>query len=191
MTESLATDIEVAEFAGQLFFRLWRASHTRTAAALDSIGLSPPLFAILNVLGAREGSIQQQLSSDMGIDPSAMVKLINELDDAGLAERRRRPGDICLTTRRIGFAERAVTSEVTHVDAPRTWGVRGIDGPIRATVNVTVAPLDEGRHSRVQIELEFVGRGIGKLLVPIAVRDARKEMPANLQRLKERLEHQR
>ena len=58
-----------------------------------SIGLTPALFALLNVLGAREGTIQQQLSSDMGIDPSAMVKLINELEDAGLAERRRRPGD--------------------------------------------------------------------------------------------------
>jgi DNA-binding MarR family transcriptional regulator len=45
------------------------------------------------VLGAREGAIQQQLSSDMGIDPSVMVKLINELEDTGLAERRRRPGD--------------------------------------------------------------------------------------------------
>jgi DNA-binding MarR family transcriptional regulator len=29
----------------------------------------------------------------MGIDPSAMVKLINDLENAGLAERRRRPGD--------------------------------------------------------------------------------------------------
>lgn len=84
-----------------------------------------------------------------------------------------------------------MTSEVTHVDSPRTWGVRGIDGPIHATVNVMVNPLDEGRHSRVQIDLEFAGRGIGKLLVPIAARDARKEMPANLQRLKERLERQR
>ena len=90
---SLSTDIEVAEFAGQLFFRLWRASHTRTAETLDSIGLTPALFALLNVLGARDGTIQQQLSSDMGIDPSAMVKLINELEAAGLAERRRRPGD--------------------------------------------------------------------------------------------------
>jgi DNA-binding MarR family transcriptional regulator len=93
MSASVSTDIEVAEFAGQLFFRLWRASHTRTAEALDSIGLTPALFALLNVLGAREGVIQQQLSSDMGIDPSAMVKLINALEDAGLAERRRRPGD--------------------------------------------------------------------------------------------------
>jgi DNA-binding MarR family transcriptional regulator len=90
---SLSTDIEVAEFAGQLFFRLWRASHTRTAEMLASIGLTPALFALLNVLGARNGAIQQQLSSDMGIDPSAMVKLINDLEAAGLAERRRRPGD--------------------------------------------------------------------------------------------------
>src|SRR5881398_299306 len=93
MTAAVSTNIEVAEFAGQLFFRLWRASHTRTAEALGSIGLTPALFAPLNVLGAREGTIQQQLSSDMGIDPSAMVKLINELESAGLAERRRRPGD--------------------------------------------------------------------------------------------------
>ena len=90
---SRSSDVEVAEFAGQLFFRLWRASHTRTAQTLNSIGLTPALFALLNVLGAREGAIQQQLSSDMGIDPSAMVKLIDELEGAGLAERRRRPAD--------------------------------------------------------------------------------------------------
>jgi DNA-binding MarR family transcriptional regulator len=93
MEGSSSSDIEVAEFAGQLFFRLWRASHTRTADALTPLGLTPALFAVLNVLGAREGTIQQQLSSDMGIDPSAMVKLINELEGAGLADRRRRPND--------------------------------------------------------------------------------------------------
>ena len=87
------TDIAVTEFAGQLFFRLWRSCHTRTAEAFGSIGLTPALFAVLNVLGAREGTIQQQLSSDMGIDPSAMVKLINELEETGLAERHRRPND--------------------------------------------------------------------------------------------------
>jgi DNA-binding MarR family transcriptional regulator len=88
-----SSDLEVAEFAGQLLFRLWRATHTRTAEALLTIGLTPALFALLNVLGARDGAIQQQLSSDMGIDPSAMVTLIDELEGAGLAERRRRPGD--------------------------------------------------------------------------------------------------
>jgi DNA-binding MarR family transcriptional regulator len=93
MAAALSTDAEVAEFAGQLLFRLWRAVHTRTAEALKAVSLTTATFGLLNVLGARPGAIQQQLSADMGIDPSAMVTLINELEDAGLAERRRRPGD--------------------------------------------------------------------------------------------------
>ncbi len=101
-------------------------------------------------------------------------------------------GQKCLTTRRIGFAERPVTSVLAHRDPPRTWGVRGVDGPIRAAVDVTVEPLDDdGRRSRITIRLDFVGHGIGKLLVPLAVRpQARKEMPANLATLKQRLESQ-
>jgi carbon monoxide dehydrogenase subunit G len=98
-------------------------------------------------------------------------------------------GDRCFMTRRIGFSERVSTSEVTHVDPPRTWGVRGLDGPIRATVDVTVEGLDEGRRSRVSIDVDFEGHGIGKLVVPLVVRpQAAREMPANLQRLKQQLE---
>ena len=88
-----SSEIEVAEFAGQLFFRLWRASHTRTAAALQSIGLTPPLFAVLNYLQARDGAIQQQIGSAMGIDPSTMVSLVDQLERAGLAKRRPHPQD--------------------------------------------------------------------------------------------------
>jgi MarR family transcriptional regulator, lower aerobic nicotinate degradation pathway regulator len=82
-----------AEFAGQLFFRLWRVSHLRFAQALESVDLRPPLFGLLNVLGAREGAIQQEISSDMGIDPSTTVSLIDELEAAGLAKRRPHPKD--------------------------------------------------------------------------------------------------
>jgi DNA-binding MarR family transcriptional regulator len=88
-----SAEIEVAEFAGQLFFRLWRASHTQTAAALQSIGLTPPLFAVLNYLRAHEGAIQQQVGSAMGIDPSTMVSLVDQLEGAGLAKRRLHPKD--------------------------------------------------------------------------------------------------
>jgi len=97
-------------------------------------------------------------------------------------------GDRCLTTRRIGFANRPVTAELAHLDPPRTWGMRGTDGPIRANVDVTVEPLTDTR-SRLTITINFEGHGIGKLLVPLVVeREARKEMPANLFALKERLE---
>jgi MarR family transcriptional regulator, lower aerobic nicotinate degradation pathway regulator len=86
-------DTAVAEFAGQLFFRLWRASHTRIAEALGSIGLTPALFGLLNVLGARDGAIQLELATTMGIDPSTIVSLVDELETAGLAKRRPHPGD--------------------------------------------------------------------------------------------------
>lgn len=96
--------------------------------------------------------------------------------------------DKCLTTRRIGFANRPVTAELTHIDPPRTWGVRGIEGPIRATVDVAVEPITNNR-SRLTITIDFKGHGIGRLLVPFVVeREARKEMPANLSALKKRLE---
>lgn len=99
-----------------------------------------------------------------------------------------RVGALCLTTRRIGFANRPITSEITHVNAPETWGLRGIDGPIRAAVDVTVEPLGHS-SSRLTIAIDFEGRGIGRLLVPLVVRrQARKEMPANLATLKRRLE---
>ena len=99
-----------------------------------------------------------------------------------------RVGAKCLTTRRIGGANRTVTSELTHIDAPRTWGVRGLDGPVRASVDVTVEPLT-GTSSRLTIAVGFDGHGIGKLLVPLIVRrQAQKEMPANLEALKRRVE---
>jgi uncharacterized protein YndB with AHSA1/START domain len=100
-----------------------------------------------------------------------------------------RVGSKCMTTQRIGGAEREVTSQVTRLDPARGWSVHGIDGPIRAIVNVTVEPRNGNPRSRVTIALDFEGHGIGKLLVPLVVRrQARNEMPANIQRLKERLE---
>ena len=97
-------------------------------------------------------------------------------------------GTRCHTTRKIGLTERSVTSEVTHIDPPHTWGVRGVDGPIRAQVSVSVNELDATR-SRLVIDLDFAGYGIGKILVPIIVRlGARKEMPANVAALKRNLE---
>ena len=91
--------------------------------------------------------------------------------------------------RRVGRVERTMTSELAALNPPSSWEVRGVDGPVRGMVKGTVAPLDDGRRSRVTIELDFESHGVGKLLVPLVVhRQARKEMPRNTQHLKERLE---
>lgn len=124
-------------------------------------------------------------------DPSRFTEWQHGVVSGHLDNGPQGPGTRCVTVRRIGFAERPVTSEVTHIDAPRAWGVRGVDGPIRATVNVTVEPVDGGRRAKVSIEVDFTGYGIGKLLVPLVVRpQARREMPENVKRLKDRLEQE-
>jgi DNA-binding MarR family transcriptional regulator len=113
-----SADPPVTEFAGQLFFRLWRASHVRAADVLGSVGLTPALFGLLNVIGAREGAIQQELASAIGIDRSTMVSLIDQLESAGLARRRpsatdRRAREIALTPkgRRLLQRSRRMISE--------------------------------------------------------------------------------
>lgn len=97
-------------------------------------------------------------------------------------------GSHCTMTRRIGGTNRESTSVLTTMNPPNNWAVHGIDGPIRARIDVTVRPLNESRSS-VCIDVDFEGRGIGKMLVPLVVRrQAAKEMPGNLQQLKQRLE---
>jgi uncharacterized protein YndB with AHSA1/START domain len=98
-------------------------------------------------------------------------------------------GSRVAVVRRMGRSERTMTMELAELNSPRSWAVRGIDGPVRGNARGTVEPLDGGARSRVTIELDFEGHGIGKLLVPLVVRrQAQKEMPKNMQNLKERLE---
>jgi uncharacterized protein YndB with AHSA1/START domain len=98
-------------------------------------------------------------------------------------------GTKVVQTRRIGPGERTMTMEVTEHNPPRRFAFRGIDGPVRAIGKGSIEPLDDGARSRVTVELDFEGHGIGKVLVPLVVRrQARKELPKNQQNLKERLE---
>lgn len=112
MAPTARADTKHAEFTGQLFFRLWRASHTRTAAALDTLGLTPALFAVLSFVVARESAIQQEIGRTIGIDPSTMVALVDRLEAAGLAKRRPHPDDrrareVVITPKGLRTVERA------------------------------------------------------------------------------------
>ncbi|MEV0640383.1 SRPBCC family protein [Streptomyces sp. NPDC050619] len=92
-------------------------------------------------------------------------------------------------TRRIGSRERLMTVEFTEHTPPHSWGLHGVDGPVRPRVHGEIEPLDEGRRSRVTLEIDFEGHGLGKVLVPLVVRpQLRKELPRDEQLLKERLE---
>jgi uncharacterized protein YndB with AHSA1/START domain len=98
-------------------------------------------------------------------------------------------GSRTVITRRVGPRAMDMTTEITDLDPPRSWRVRGVDGPVRGNVKGTIDPLEDGARSRVTLQLDIEGHGIGKLLVPLVVkRQAQKELPKNVQNLKKRLE---
>jgi len=90
---------------------------------------------VLNYLRGREGEIQQQIGAAMSIDPSTMVSLVDQLEQAGLAKRRpraqdRRAREVLITPkgRRTIERARALAREV-EADV-----LQGLTAPERRTL---------------------------------------------------------
>lgn len=99
-----------------------------------------------------------------------------------------RVGSRATEKRRVPGGPREFTYEIVEHDPPRKVSFRGIDGPVRPVGTVKVEPRDDGARSRLTLELDFEGHGFGKLLAPLARRDARRQVPKDQIRLKERVE---
>ncbi len=78
---------------GFLLVQLGTHAHRRFAERLAGLGLHPRHFGMLSHLAAAEGQSQQALSNALGIHRSAVVALVDDLEQRGLAERRRNPVD--------------------------------------------------------------------------------------------------
>jgi uncharacterized protein YndB with AHSA1/START domain len=99
-----------------------------------------------------------------------------------------RVGSRAVDRRRVPGGPRDIPYEVTEHDPPRRVSFRGTAGPVRPVGTVTVEPVGDGSRSRVSLELDLVGHGLGKLVAPLARRQAAREVPQDQRRLKERLE---
>ena len=99
-----------------------------------------------------------------------------------------RVGSRATEMRRVPGGAREFTYEVTEHDPPRRVSFLGVSGPVRPVGTVTVEPVGDGSRSRVTIQLELKGHGLGVLIAPLAMREARKRVPEDQARLKERLE---
>ena len=98
-------------------------------------------------------------------------------------------GSKAALTRRMGKREQTFTTELTEWNPPRSYGFRGIDGPVRPIGKGTLEPVGDGQRTRFMFSIDFEGHGIGKLLVPLVVcRQAKSEIVKSHEALKERLE---
>ena len=77
------------------FLMTWAATRSREAfaQALSELGLKPPQFGILTMIGARPGITQNELVAATDVDASTMVAQLDRLEQEGLAERRPHPSD--------------------------------------------------------------------------------------------------
>ncbi|MDX6316521.1 MAG: hypothetical protein QOF84_2609 [Streptomyces sp.] len=73
-------------FAGQI-------AGMRIQEALRAHGLKNNHAHVLMVLADHGATGQQALIQTLGVDPSILVAMLNDLENAGLAERRRDPAD--------------------------------------------------------------------------------------------------
>jgi DNA-binding MarR family transcriptional regulator len=60
---------------------------------ITAFGISPPHFGVLRWIDANSGKNQRQLASHLGVVPSRLVVLLDELEAKGLVARHRSPED--------------------------------------------------------------------------------------------------
>ena len=97
-----------------------------------------------------------------------------------------RVGSRVVHRRKLGLGTVAATSEITAFNPPEVVGFRGLDGPIRAEGSQRVERVGEG--SRVSFEMEMRGHGLGALMLPVARRQAGRQVKDSHEKLKRILE---
>ena len=97
-----------------------------------------------------------------------------------------RVGSRIVHRRKLGFKTVAATSEITGFNPPELVSFRGIDGPIRPEGTQRVERIGAG--SRVSFEMEMHGHGLGALMLPMARRQAARQVAASHEKLKQILE---
>jgi DNA-binding MarR family transcriptional regulator len=78
---------------GQLLFVAQQAAQALAAERLEPLGLSPRAWGVLSTLAESGPLTQIELATTMAIDRTAMVYLIDDLEQRALVERVRSPQD--------------------------------------------------------------------------------------------------
>jgi len=102
-----------------LLVRLGIHAAGELAAALEPLGIEPRHFGVLNRIAAHEGESQQALGRRLGLHPTRVVFLVDELEERGLVERRRNPADRRSNALHLTAAGRRLLTRARAVAARR------------------------------------------------------------------------
>jgi DNA-binding MarR family transcriptional regulator len=124
------------QLSAPLLEHLARRMRTAMESKLETFGLRARHLIALTVIQELGESSQANLAEALRLDPTNLVGVLNELEDAGLVERRRSPDDrrrhiVGLTTagkRRLGQLEKALAGVEEEV-------LSGLDFEQRVTLH--------------------------------------------------------
>jgi DNA-binding MarR family transcriptional regulator len=85
------------------------------AERLAPLGLAPQHAGILRLLAREQGSSQRELADRLGIQPSRLVALLDELESRGVIERRDDPADRRSYALHLTQSGRATLAEIGRV----------------------------------------------------------------------------
>ena len=114
-----ASDDDIAYLLVQLGFHVAR----RFSERLAPLGLEPRQFGMLTRLAANEGTSQQAIGELIGLNPTRMVFLVDELEKQGLVERRRNLDDRRSYALYLTGQGQATLSEAQRVSTEHDRGI--------------------------------------------------------------------
>ena len=91
--EKMKSESRAGQSASFLLAQVGAHAAARFAERLTGLGLGPAHAGTLRIIHSRPGISQQALSSVLGLVPSRLVVLIDELEERGLVERRNSSDD--------------------------------------------------------------------------------------------------
>jgi DNA-binding MarR family transcriptional regulator len=130
--------------------------------------------AVVLHVDRNEGVSQAELATWLGIEPIALVRMLDKLHEEGLVERRAHPTDRRVRTLWLTLAARSVVTQIVAINkATREEAFSGMAAHARDTVieildaikgNLALREEAEGPAASPP-ELERTGKPVGKLTV--------------------------
>jgi DNA-binding MarR family transcriptional regulator len=107
-----------ANGSGQLAFLLAQVgglAAMRFSERVTAAGVTAPQAGLLRVVAAEPGRTQQAVAVQLGLLPSRLVALVDELEGRGLLERRRDPADRRNSALHVTTAGKATLRDIGRV----------------------------------------------------------------------------
>lgn len=132
---------------GFLLRQLGYHSTTTLTEQIAAIELTVPHAGILRAIAAEPGRSQRALAAHLGVVPSRLVAYLDELEEAGYLERRRKNGD-----RR---------QHALYLTADGKKLMRKLSSLARQHENHLITPLDPDQRETLRDLLETVAKHLG------------------------------